>query len=320
MNSRERIKTTLQFEEPDRVPWSLTLTAELRDRLAHEMNMPDLNVDEHFGVDLRFVPRLFGMDLPARPADVPVTEWTPMFTAEQIQDCAQQVRQLQDRGLVTVSGYHMGVFEHLKDWLGDVDALVLPFEDPARMCELLERLTQWKMEVYGAYVQAGIDIVLIGDDLGTQRSLIMSPELYRAWYRPCHEKMVAHYKRINPDVKVAFHSCGHVVPLVRDLIDIGVDILQSVQAETMDIAYLKRTFGRDIAFWGAVGAQSVLARTSPEQVIEGVRKTLKIMASGGGYIASPCHNLTEEVPWDSVVAFGEAMERYGKYPNPGGVL
>jgi len=117
-------------------------------------------------------------------------------------------------------------------------------------------------------------------------------------------------------VKIAFHSCGHVYPLVRDLIEIGVDILEAVQAETMDMALLKREFGRDICFWGGVGAQSVLQGT-PEQVLEGVRATLRIMAPGGGYIAAPCHTLTEEVPPDNIVAFHEALRRYGAYPRPG---
>jgi len=94
-------------------------------------------------------------------------------------------------------------------------------------------------------------------------------------------------------------------------------VLEAVQAETMDLGELKREFGRDISFWGGVGAQSVLARTTPEQVTEGVRETLRTMAPGGGYIAAPCHTLTDEVPWESVVAFHEAIVRYGSYPDPG---
>jgi len=85
----------------------------------------------------------------------------------------------------------------------------------------------------------------------------------------------------------------------------------------MDIDQLKREYGQDLSFWGAVGAQSVLARTTPAQVAEGVRRTLETMAPGGGYIAAPCHTLTEEVPWESVLAFHDAMRRYGAYPFPG---
>jgi uroporphyrinogen decarboxylase len=188
-----------------------------------------------------------------------------------------------------------------------------PHDDPAGFGTLLDRITEWKASIYGAYAAAGTDIVWMGDDLGTQRSLVMSPQQYRDWYRPRHRRIVEHLRSIRPDVRIAFHCCGHVTPLIRDLIEIGIDILEAVQAETMDLAELKREFGRDIAFWGGIGAQSVLARTTPEQVKAGVRDTLRIMAPGGGYIAAPCHTLTDEVPWESVLAFHEAMREHGPY-------
>jgi uroporphyrinogen decarboxylase len=191
--------------------------------------------------------------------------------------------------------------------------MIGPYEDPKSFGETLDRITDWKSAVYGAYAAAGTDIVWIGDDLGTQRSLVMSPEQYREWYRPRHRQIVEHIRSIRPDVIVAFHCCGHVTPLIPDLIEVGIDILEAVQSETMDIAGLKREFGRDLTFWGAVGAQSVLARTTPEQVIEGVRETLRIMSPGGGYLASACHTLTEEVPVASVIAFHEAVVEYGRY-------
>ncbi|PIY49343.1 MAG: hypothetical protein COZ05_00685 [Armatimonadetes bacterium CG_4_10_14_3_um_filter_59_10] len=94
------------------------------------------------------------------------------------------------------------------------------------------------------------------------------------------------------------------------------DTLEAVQAEAMDIGELKRKFGRDLTFWGGVGAQSVLHQPT-RQMIEGVRQTLQVMAPGGRYIAAPCHTLTEEVPWENVLAFYEAMGKYGAYPHPG---
>jgi uroporphyrinogen decarboxylase len=190
----------------------------------------------------------------------------------------------------------------------------MPFEDPSCLERELDRITRWKADVYGAYVRAGVDIVWMGDDLGTQQSLIMSPAQYRQWYRPCHERIVRSLRSVRPDVRIAFHCCGFVTTLIPDLIEMGVDVLEAVQAECMDIGRLKRDFGGHLAFWGAVGAQSVLARTTPQQVMEGVRRTLAIMAPGGGYVAAPCHTLTEEVPWENVVAFHEALRHYGAYP------
>lgn len=315
MNSRERVLATLRFVEPDRVPFNLRPSERMRGMVRLLAGDEGMDFADYFCHDIRHV----GMeiDLDGRPPDIPVTEWTPVPTPTAVADYAQRIRDIQMNGSAVCSGYHMGVFEHAKEWLGDAETLMIVYDDPVRFRALLERITEWKMRVYGACAHAGVDIVHIGDDLGAQRGLIMSPDTYRVWYRPCHELIVRHLRSIRPDIKIAFHCCGHVTPLIPDLIEIGVDILEAVQAETMDIAHLKREFGRDIAFWGAVGAQSVLARTTPEQVMEGVRQTLEIMAPGGGYIAAPCHTLTDEVPWESILAFHKAMEFYGAYPSPG---
>lgn len=315
MSPRERVLTALRFAEPDRVPFNLRPSERMRGVVRLISGDDEADFAEYFAHDVRHVG--MELDLDGRPADVPITEWTPSPTPQVQAGYADRIRGIQRRGYAVCSGYHMGVFEQAKDWLGDVDTFMMPYDDPARFRMLLDRITEWKMRVYGSYVEAGVDIVHIGDDLGAQRGLIMSPETYREWYRPCHERLVQHLRSVGHDAKIAFHCCGHVTPLIPDLIEIGVDALEAVQAETMDIADLKREFGRDIAFWGAVGAQSVLARTTPEQVIEGVRHTLSIMAPGGGYIAAPCHTLTDEVPWESIVAFHRAMGVYGAYPNPG---
>ena len=238
-------------------------------------------------------------------------DWFPHPTDEAIAQAAAQAARFRAQGLATFSGYFCGVYEELKEWVGDADALTLPYDDPQRLTRLLDRITEMKLAHYGACARASVDIVHIGDDLGAQSSLIMSPEQYRRWYRPHHRAIIAHLRAIKPDVMVAFHCCGHVTPLIGDLIELGVDILEAVQPEAMDLAGLKREFGRAITFWGGIGNQAVLARLSPEEVVESVRQTLAIMKPGGGYMAAPCHTITEDIPWANVVAFVRAVERYG---------
>jgi uroporphyrinogen decarboxylase len=275
------------------------------ERLREETGATDFA--EHFGHDVRYV----YLSLAPRPEEVPDIDWTPVPTDESTAAAAEATQALQARGLAVCGGYACGVFEQAKHWLGDAAAMTGPHDDPRGFGEFLDRITEWKAAVYCGYAAAGTDLVWMGDDLGTQRSLVMSPQQYREWYRPRHAEIVRRLRAIRPDVHIAFHCCGHVTPLIGDLIEIGIDVLEAVQAETMDLRQLKREFGRDIAFWGGIGAQSVLARTTPEQVKAGVRETLAIMSPDGGYIAAPCHTLTEEVPWESVVAFHEAMEEDG---------
>lgn len=313
MTSRERVLKTLAHKESDRVPYNLRPDEKMRERLQQEQHDPGIDFADFFRHDVRYV----SIPLPERPAKIPICDWVPQPTADAIGKCKTQCVALQQRGLAVCGAYECGVFEQAKHWFGVAETLTMPFEDPARLERELSRITEWKMNIYGAYAHAGTDIVWIGDDLGMQQNLIMRPEQYRQWYRPCHLRIIEHLKRIRADIRIAFHCCGYVTTLIPDLIEIGIDILEAVQAECMDIGTLKREFGKDLSFWGGVGAQSVLARTTPEQVIEGVRRTLATMAPGGGYIAAPCHTLTEEVAWESVLAFHEAMQRYGAYPSPG---
>jgi uroporphyrinogen decarboxylase len=310
MTSRQRVLTAIGHREPDRVPFNLRPDPTVLEWLRAEAG--DVDFAEHFHHDVRYVQ----LHVEPCPEGVEPSQWTPAPRAEDIAAVAEQTRSLQERGLAVCGGYFCGVFEQAKHWLGDEATLMGPYDDPAAHGEVLDRITEWKCGLYGAYAAAGTDIVWIGDDLGTQRSLVMSPQHYRQWYRPRHQRIVDHLRSIRPEAKIAFHCCGHVTPLIPDLIEIGIDILEAVQAEAMDIAQLKREFGRDLAFWGGVGAQSVL-RGSPEEVIAGVCRTLRIMAPGGGYIAAPCHTLTEEVPWENVLAFHQALREHGAYPDPG---
>jgi uroporphyrinogen decarboxylase len=310
MTSRERVLTTIAHREPDRVPFNLRPDgahwARLRE-VAGEVDFAD-----YFGHDVRYV----GLSLAERPDGMPDQDWAPCPEPQAVAAAAEVVRGLQERGLAVCSSYACGVYEQAKAWLGDVPTMVGPYEDPGGFAQVVDRITEWKGAIYGAYAQAGVDIVWIGDDLGTQRSLVMSPAQYREWYRPCHQRIVDRLRAIRPGVRIAFHCCGHVTPLIGDLIELGIDVLEAVQSEAMDLAELKREYGRDITFWGGIGAQSILTGTAAE-VWEGVGETLALMAPGGGYIAAPCHTLTPEVPWENVVALQDAIRTLGAYPDPG---
>ena len=310
MTSRQRVLTALRHQVPDRVPFNLRPGPEINEQFKREFG--DVDFAEHFAHDIRYV----SYALPERPNNVPLQEWTPVPDENSINAVKTAIGVLRERGLCVCGGYNCGVFEQAKEWLGDEATLIAPYETPADFGKLLDKITGWKQALYGAYAMAGVDIVHIGDDLGSQRSLIMSPDQYRQWYYPRHERIVNHLRDIRPDVKIAFHCCGYVTPLISDLIGLGIDILEAVQPEAMDIVQLKREFGKDIAFWGGIGAQSVLQGT-PEEVIRGVRQTLSVMAPGGGYIAAPCHTLTAEVSWENVIAFHHAIDRYGRYPTVG---
>ena len=155
MDSRQRILQTLRHEEPDRVPFNLRPSDSMRQRLRSEAGDPEADFAEHFGHDVRYV----SIGLPGCPDGVPAPEWTPLPTEEEVTACADGVRRLQARGLAVCGAYSCGVFEQAKHWLGDADTLLMPYDDPRGLTKVLDRITEWKAAIYGAYVRAGVDIV-----------------------------------------------------------------------------------------------------------------------------------------------------------------
>jgi uroporphyrinogen decarboxylase len=167
------------------------------------------------------------------------------------------------------------------------------------------------LDAVGDYIQ----IIQMGDDLGTQNGPQMSPEMYRQIIKPAH-RQVYEYVKTHSDLYIFLHTCGSIYRLIPDLIEVGVDILNPVQisAAEMDPARLKREFGQDVVFWGGgANTQHVLASATPEKVRQHVRELIEIFAPGGGYVFCQVHNIQANVPPENVVAMFEAALEFGRY-------
>jgi uroporphyrinogen decarboxylase len=172
-------------------------------------------------------------------------------------------------------------------------------------------LTRRTLELVGQYV----DVVTINDDLAFQDRLAMSLQTYRgSALKPAHRRLIELIKS-KTEAKVWFHCCGAAYPIIGDLIDIGVDILNPVQVSAvgMDTAKLKRDFGKHIAFWGAIDTQHVLPHGTPADVKAEVRKRIADLGPGGGFVVAPVHHFQGDVPAQNIVAMCEAVQEYGHY-------
>lgn len=175
--------------------------------------------------------------------------------------------------------------------------------------ESLER----QLDAAGQYVQ----VVMVGDDLGTQNAPFISPEMFREVLKPRYREMYDLIKKKAPDAFIFLHSCGAISEVLGDLIDVGLDIINPVQtsAAGMDPAHLKREFGRDITFWGAgANPQSTLPFGTPEDVASEVEERIRTLAPGGGFMFTTSHNIGPEVPPENVVAMYEAFKKHRDYP------
>lgn len=195
---------------------------------------------------------------------------------------------------------------------------------PDESRELMDRIAEHKMEywdIFGDYIidrglQESFLVAAECDDLGTQQSLLVSEGMLEDLVFPAMSKYISFIKKKIPGIKVFFHSCGAVKPLIPKFIETGIDILNPVQytASDMDLKDLKREFGKDICFWGGgIDTQEVLSKGSPQRVRDEVKKNLDIMAPGGGFVFVPVHNIQEDVPPENFWAMWDAWNDFSTY-------
>jgi uroporphyrinogen decarboxylase len=226
----------------------------------------------------------------------------------------------QEKRALVIGNISAGIFELYMWTRGYQDG----YADWAGNPQLAKKMLKKYMDLQMAYwekmfeVMEGIpiDVVQMADDLAGQNGLLISPKSYRSSLKPFHKEMFD-YIHSKTNAKIFFHSCGSIRPLVTDLIEIGVDILNPVQvnAANMDSAALKRDFGKDICFWGGgVDTQTAFDEShTPDEVRTDVRKRLQDFMPGGGFVFNTIHNIQGNVPPENIMAMWETVKEYGRY-------
>jgi uroporphyrinogen decarboxylase len=150
---------------------------------------------------------------------------------------------------------------------------------------------------------------------------MMSMDLYRKMIKPHHRRLFGYIKS-RSNAKIVYHTCGSVVHLIPDLIEMGVDALNPVQvsAKGMDSKALKREFGTDLCFWGAIDTQRILPFGSPEEVKVEVRRRIEDLAPGGGYVLCAVHNIQADVSPENICAMYDAAREFGRYGGGDGEI
>ena len=165
------------------------------------------------------------------------------------------------------------------------------------------RIQARKMEIYLREVGEYLDVVCVGDDLAGQTGPLTSLELYREMVLPYHSAYFSLIKS-KTRAKLHLHTCGAIQEFIDALVDIGVDIINPMQvsAKGMDPAYLKKTFGNKICFWGGIDTQKLLPRGTAEDVAENVITMWNLMHENGGYVLGAVHNIQDGVPPENIAA------------------
>jgi uroporphyrinogen-III decarboxylase len=158
-------------------------------------------------------------------------------------------------------------------------------------------------------VEMGVDMIWIGDDVGAQNRMLISPATWRRFFKPRMATFISALKGINPDIKVAYHSDGNILPIIPDLIDIGLDILNPVQPRCMEPEALKKKYGDDLCFWGSIDEQYTLPFGTPAEVQREVVTRLRTLGKNGGLIIGPTHHVQLDTPLENFWAMVNAVTK-----------
>ena len=191
---------------------------------------------------------------------------------------------------------------------------------PDFVVELLKKTGELCKTLMGHFLdECGdmIDIVKIGDDLGMQSSLMLSPKMYRNYVKPIHADYISFIKS-RTKAKVFFHTDGDIFPLIPDFIEMGVDVLNPIQTSAgkmSNLTELKKQFGKNLVFCGAIDTHRVLPFGTPDDVRAEVKRVIELLGEDGGYMLSSVHTVLDDVPAENVLAMVDAVEEFGWYKH-----
>ncbi|MFO7871080.1 MAG: uroporphyrinogen decarboxylase family protein [Kiritimatiellia bacterium] len=334
MTPREIVFEQIRHRETPEVPYTLPMedtvrakldeyygTAEWRGRLKDYIVgvsavdtdprevVDDTHAKDGYGGIWRIDMRPWHLEKPPLPGpsfegyDLPPAE--SFFRPEEKKKAERTCEERSDCFIIGNLGW--GLFERSWNIRGFENALMDAITDPDFYEELLDRL----MNLYLAFVEYTADLpvdgILFGDDWGEQRGVILGPDRWRRFLKPRWAKI---YEAVHARGKIAMsHCCGSVAEIMPDIIEMGLDVLESVQPEAagMNSYELKKKWGDKITFWGCLGSQSIIPMGTPEEIRLEARKLKTEMSRGGGYILAPAKPLQPETPVENAAAVVEAF-------------
>jgi uroporphyrinogen decarboxylase len=236
---------------------------------------------------------------------------------EGMADRAANAAQVEKQG-VFIGGMSAGIME-IAAWTRGFDNYFIDFVANEKMLvALMRKVMELKMAYWDRALSLlgdNVDAVHEADDFAGQYKMLISPAAYRRIVKPLHKELFD-FIHARTQAKLFFHSCGSIRPVIPDLIEIGVDILNPIQvsATGMDSAELKKEYGEDVVFWGGgVDTQRVLGEGTPDEVRSETKRRIFDLAPGGGFVFATVHNIQGNVPPENIIAMWETLQEYGVY-------
>lgn len=349
MTSKERVRIALSKKTPDRVPVFADFVPEVTKRLMDQMKIysePEVSIA--LGNDMLLTGHGISTSYYAKNDDEYTCEWGCSWkyfvnTSGRHPEITTHPLEKDDDGTLTKEykipdPYNEERYKHSKEliekygndyWIvGSIPCSIFEaswylrgmerfledmYLDKEYANALMDKVMEFPLVAGKKLITLGVDMLWLGDDVGMQSGLMMSPVTWREYLKPRMAYLISEFKKLNPDVKVAYHSCGDIEKIIPDLIEIGLDVLNPVQPLSMNPATLKELYGEKLCFWGSIDVQGTLPNGSKEDIENEVKLRMNTIGKNGGLILSPAHTIQTDTSTENILAFYKAAKEYGTY-------
>ena len=346
MNPKERVRVALSFEEPDRVPVSADYVPEIGKKLSQRVEDKEMDVGVAMGNDMAITTHGFAASYYLKEEPEYYDEWgckwkyfrnpsgsytevierpledekklnlykIPDPYNEKRYEPSRQIIEKYGKDYWIVGAIPCTIFE--VSWgLRGLDKFIMDMVSNKDFAHtLMDKVMEFPLVAGKKLIELGVDMLWTGDDVGMQTGMIISPVLWREYLKPRYAKLYSEFKKFNPRIKIAYHSCGNCEVILEEMHEIGLDVINPIQPGAMDPAHIKKRYGKKLALWGTLDEQNILPFGTSEEVKAEVKRLIKSCAPGGGFILAPAHNIQADTSIENILAFYEAAKEYGQYP------
>lgn len=350
MNRRQKVLAVIRREYDKYVPYAFSLTPRRQTKFYEEFY--EWNYQAVFNLPYQFVHRVYQGDVPNwitffDPSKVTHDHYFNEFGVGRLQsdffnlnylispltnasvedldsypfpnpdhynwsECSDHCKEIISHDSVPVGFLAMTFFETgwtlrgYEKWMEDVSNKT-PF-----FYRMMEILTDIRLKEAEHFAKVAVDVLHIGDDVADENGLLFDPETWRIEFKPRLKQIIDTAKHIKPDILIEYHGEGNLVEIIPDLIEIGVDILNPIEPESVDSYALKETFGDQLSFRGGLSIATTLPNGSEEDVRVQTLELMKRMGQGGGFILSPTQSIDTNIPWNNFEMFVKTVISYNR--------
>jgi uroporphyrinogen decarboxylase len=216
-----------------------------------------------------------------------------------------------------VGDMELTMFDMMAQLVGLEKLLLDMAMDEPYLEALIEKTMNFALAVGKKLVSMGVDGIWAGDDFGSQSGLLISPPMWRRYFKERYRHVYAELKSANPEVMMMQHSDGAVAAILGEWLEVGLEVFNPVQPNVPGHSpeELKDNFGNRVSFWGAIDQQSLLPFGTPSEIEADVKAKIDVLGRNGGYMVSPAHIIQAGTPMENVEAFVNAVRKHGLYPR-----